>query len=360
MRITVIGAGNAGSTIAADLSIKGHEVTLLKTSNSLHNEHFDYLKRNAKITIEELGKETTAHLSCVTTDFAQGITQETQLIIVFVQTNYHEEIIRRIAPFLHDGQIVLFEPGYLSTAYLLNHTDKKVISVEAESSPIDCRIMSPGHCSVLFKNVRNPIGVYPNHNSAETMKKLDSLGYNFVLLDSVVEAALHNPNLIVHTIGAIMSVPRIEYSQGEYWMYKEVFTPKVWNLVESLDREKKSVLKALGLKEIKYVDACKFRNFIDDDIDSKEAFFDYAYNHSPKGPSVPDSRYITEDVSQGLCLLESLGRMLNIQTSVTSSLINISSAMLECDFRQLGRTIDRLKADTFSKIKNDIEICRGK
>ena len=30
MKITIVGAGNGGSAIAADLTLKGHEVTLLK------------------------------------------------------------------------------------------------------------------------------------------------------------------------------------------------------------------------------------------------------------------------------------------------------------------------------------------
>ncbi len=354
MNITIIGAGNAGSTVAADLTLKGHTVTLLKTSDKLHNEHFEYVRKNGKISIEELGKERVAHLSLVTTEYSKAITPETELIIVYVQTNYHEEIIKKMAPFLRDNQMILFEPGYLSTAYLLQNTDKNVISIEAESSPIDCRITRPGHCTVLFKNVRNPIGVYPSEKTEEILKRLEPLEFNFVKLDSVIEAALHNPNLIVHTVGAIMSTPRIEYTKGEYWMYKEVFTPKVWNLVEKLDKEKMEVLQALGLKKLRYVDACKFRNFMDDDIDATEAFFDYAYNHSPKGPAVPDSRYITEDVSQGLCLLESLGQSLNVNTKVTTALIDLSSALLDYDFRQNGRNIEKLGEKVLETIIKDI------
>ena len=354
MNITIIGAGNAGSTVAADLTLKGHTVTLLKTSDKLHNEHFEYVRKNGKISIEELGKERVAHLSLVTTEYSKAITPETELIIVYVQTNYHEEIIKKMAPFLRDNQMILFEPGYLSTAYLLQNTDKNVISIEAESSPIDCRITRSGHCTVLFKNVRNPIGVYPSEKTEEILKRLEPLEFNFVKLDSVIEAALHNPNLIVHTVGAIMSTPRIEYTKGEYWMYKEVFTPKVWNLVEKLDKEKMEVLQALGLKKLRYVDACKFRNFMDDDIDATEAFFDYAYNHSPKGPAVPDSRYITEDVSQGLCLLESLGQSLNVNTKVTTALIDLSSALLDYDFRQNGRNIEKLGEKVLETIIKDI------
>ena len=47
MKIAVIGTGNVGVAFAADLSIKGHEVTLLKTS-SYKSDAFDRLIKNGK------------------------------------------------------------------------------------------------------------------------------------------------------------------------------------------------------------------------------------------------------------------------------------------------------------------------
>ena len=39
--------------MAADMSLRGHDVTLIKTSNYLHNENFQYLlKNNGKISAE--------------------------------------------------------------------------------------------------------------------------------------------------------------------------------------------------------------------------------------------------------------------------------------------------------------------
>ena len=35
MKITILGAGNMGCANAADLTLKGHEVTLVKTSHSM-------------------------------------------------------------------------------------------------------------------------------------------------------------------------------------------------------------------------------------------------------------------------------------------------------------------------------------
>ena len=83
------------------------------------------------------------------------------MIIIYVQTNYHEDVIERIFPFMNEDQIVLLEPGYLSTAYFLKHERKKTFTiVEAQSSPIDCRIIEPGKVKVLFKNVRNPVAIF--------------------------------------------------------------------------------------------------------------------------------------------------------------------------------------------------------
>lgn len=356
MNICIIGTGNAGTTVGADLSLKGHRITLLKTSNALHNENFDYLQKNKSVQIEGLnGEVRTAHYYKVTRDLPEALTSDVELVIVYVQTNYHESVIKMIEPYLHDGEMIMFEPGYCSTAYLLKHSEKKLISIEAESSPIDCRIVAPGKCKELFRNVRNPIGVYPQEKARELLDKLSVLGYNFTLLNSVIEAGLHNPNLIVHTVGAIMSIPRIEYVKGKgYKMYKEVFTPSVWNLVLSLDAEKMAILSHLGLDPVSYVEACKYRNSENLDVDATEIFFDYAINHSPDGPNISDSRYVTEDVPQGLCLLESLGLKLGIPTPTCSSLINIASTCLKRDFRSEGRNISAL-GEGFSMLYSYLE-----
>ena len=76
---------------------------------------------------------------------------------------------------LEDNQIVLINPGYLSTAYFLKYCTKNLIIAEAESSFIDGRIMEPGYFQVGFRNVRNPIGIYPKQRMNEAIEKLDKL-----------------------------------------------------------------------------------------------------------------------------------------------------------------------------------------
>ena len=352
MRITVAGAGNGGTTIAADLTLKGHQVTLLKTSDRMHSEHFrKLLDGDGQVVFHGLDGTRTAHIHSVTTSFEDALSGIPDLVILYVQTNYHEPVIRKLAPYLKKEQVVLLEPGYLSSASFLKYCGSSCpVLVEAESSPVDCRVVAPGEVRVFFRNVRNPIGVYPASRRSATLRFLEPLGYSFAPLDSVAEAALHNPNLIVHTIGAIMSIPRIEYTDGDYWMYKEVFTPSIWNLVEQLDQEKMAVLQALGLRRLSYVEACKYRNAQDLSENARDVFQDFASHHSISGPHESDSRYITEDVPEGLVLLESLGQELGMKTPVCSALIEIASACLQVDFRMTGRTLDRLGRREVSEI----------
>lgn len=351
MKITVVGAGNAGTTIAADLSLKGHKVTLLKTSNSIHNENFNHIISNDyKIKIIRNNQIKEAKLYLATNDYEEAL-NDSEIIILYVQTNYQENVIKKMSPYLKQ-QIILIEPGYLATLFFIKHCKWEGLTlIEAESSPIDCRIINPGEVKILFENVKNPIGIFPKEKSQNALIKLKTLGYNFIKTTNIIEAALHNPNLIVHTVGAFMSIPRIEYTNGEdYWMYKEVFTPSVWNIVKGLDNEKMNIMEKLGCERVSYVEACKIRNSTNSFLDAEKVFFDYAQNHSPCGPNISNSRYLVEDVPEGLVLLESLGKILGIDTPVCSSLINLSSLSLNKNFRQEGRSIERIGKEAFQGI----------
>ncbi|NLL45316.1 MAG: NAD(P)-binding domain-containing protein [Clostridiales bacterium] len=354
MKISILGAGNGGTAVAAELSLHGHEVSLVKTSNAMHDQNFNYLLENGgTVNLVEDGKTRTAKIKHITRELSH-ITKS-EVVIVYIQTNYHEDLIKRIKPYLRDGQILLLNPGYLSSAYVLRHcSDIDLTICEAQSSFLDCRISEPGTIKIGFRNVRNPLGIYPVSRIEESKEILDKLGFPFVYLPSVIEAALHNPNLIVHTVGAIMSIPRIEKTKGDYCMYHEVFTPSVWRILEALDKEKMDVMEKLGCERISYVEACKYRNTLDESRDAKEVFFWYAGMPTrARGPLTVDSRYISEDVPQGLVLLETLGSKYNVSTPICTALIDIASAALGRDLRLEGRTLERLGEDIIGSILQD-------
>ncbi|MGI6240287.1 MAG: 2-dehydropantoate 2-reductase N-terminal domain-containing protein, partial [Christensenellales bacterium] len=69
MRICVLGAGNSGTAVAAELSLRGHAVTLIKTSRAMHDANFEHLTASGgEVTLIEKGKETRARIAHVTRD----------------------------------------------------------------------------------------------------------------------------------------------------------------------------------------------------------------------------------------------------------------------------------------------------
>lgn len=120
MRVAVVGAGNGGCAVAADMAFRGVNVTLVKTSNAMHDDNFEYLQKNdGKMTLLDFGENGSmnpqdleivrkeGHISNVTRDLS--VLTEMDVIIVYIQTNYHEELIQRMAPFIRDGQILLID-----------------------------------------------------------------------------------------------------------------------------------------------------------------------------------------------------------------------------------------------------------
>jgi opine dehydrogenase len=145
-----------------------------------------------------------------------------------------------------------------------------------------------------------------------------------------------------------MSANRIEYTKGEFWMYREAFTPSIWNLIKQLDKEKNDVIEKFGGERINYLDACKFRNESDLSKDSLSVFNSYAEDGGPKGPATIYGRYLFEDVANGLVLLKSLGKKVGIDTPICDALITIASALVNEDFEQNGHTLKNLHLDHLS------------
>ena len=344
MRVTIVGAGNGGYSHAFKIAEAGHDVTLLKTSTSMHDASFEAVLSNGGIwAVDDTnnGKKSFQPTKA-TRDFEQCISSA-EVIIVITQSLQHEALAQNIGPLLKDNQLVIVMPGYLGSLYFRKHcSSEAVLFAEGESLPFDARIIEAGTVNIIFKNTRNPLGFMPIAQKDAGLEIAGSLLDRFYLRQNIVESALHNPNLIVHTIGAIMNASRIEHSQGEFWVYREAFTPSILNLVTDLDSEKMKILEVFGLPQQPFHESFRFRTFEDLSADSQTVLQSYAMGGSPKGPSEVNNRYIYEDVPMGLCLMSSIGEKFCIQTPITDALISIASSLLKRDFWSEGRTLASL------------------
>lgn len=345
MKFTIIGCGNSGLIHAAKLYEKGHEVALLKTSNT-NGRFFDIIREENGFkvkddTIQGNGHSFFVKPSLITRNVKEAV-QFADVIMVMTTTLQHEFVAELIAPYVHDGQIITLVPGYMGCLLLKKYIKKDVTYSEWETTAYNGRIMNQEYVRISFYNPRNAISVLPVNRTQQVLdifsQCFDNTKYT---RRHILESAFHNPNMIVHPIGILFSASRIEYSNGEFWMYREAFTPSVVNVIKAFDVQKNKVLQAFDCEPLDYFEAAKWRNEEDLSIDAMTVFRSFA-DSSNKGPSFINHRYLLEDVPMGLGLYISVAKLLGVDTSIQEGIASLASALLNKDLKSEARTIQYL------------------
>jgi opine dehydrogenase len=335
-RIAVIGAGNGGHAAAAHMALKGFAVRFYELPRFAEN--LRPAQERGGIELTGVVGEGFARPEVITTDMAKAITGATHVLVV-TQALAHEEVARMCAPHVEADQTILILPGSGGSLQFANTframgVEHKVYLAETVTLPYACRLRGPAHVHVHQGSaVREVFASLPAKDNQAVLEAVRPAYPMLTPMTHVIEVALYNPNILLHPIGVIFSLGRIEYSQGEFWMYKEGFTPSVMKILHALEAEKKALLRALDLEPVGF-----------------EAFYTYRYEKdwsdfaavASKGPATANTRYITEDIPIGMVFWASLGELLGVPTPTARALIHISSVIHDTDYWEGGRTVERL------------------
>jgi len=272
-----------------------------------------------------------------------------------VVANYQEDLARKIGRYFRKNQLLIVAPGYMGSIYFQRHSTDPPILAEGESNPNDAFVQEPGCVKVIFKNVRNCLSYLPAGSTEQGQRIASKICQTYnATRENIVAGAMHNPNMIIHTVGMYAMKPMMDYCDKYHPdevpnMYRDSLgTDFAWSVIHLLDREKMRVLEAYGCESIPYLDACKFRNEEDLSADSRQVFESYKVV-TPEGPRTFDYRYITEDVPCGLVLLSSLGQAAGVPTPTCDHLIQMVNALMGRDFYGEGRTLETLGIGDLSK-----------
>jgi opine dehydrogenase len=335
-RIAVIGAGNGGHAMAAHMTLKGFPVHFYEMPRFADN--LRPAQERGGIELTGVVGEGFMQPELMTTDMAEAVRGASH-IFVTTQALGHEEVAELCAPYLEENQTVILFPGSggsLQFAKTLRDAGvtQKVYLAETVTLPYACRLQGPAHINVHHGSaVQDVIAAFPAVDNDALIEAARAAYPNLTATTHALEVALYNPNILLHPIGVIFNVGRIEFSKGEFWMYKEGFTPSVMKLLHSLEEEKMALLRALGLEPVRFEDFYEYRY--------QEKWADFSKVAS-KGPTSANTRYISEDIPIGMVLWASLGDLLGVPTPTARSLIHVSSVIHDTDYWQGGRTVEKL------------------
>lgn len=335
-KIAVIGAGDSGHAMAADLTLAGFDVTLYEMHEFKAN--IGPIITRGGIEITGVARTGFAKISKATSDIADAIKDASHIMVV-TQTLAHETVAELCAPHLKDGHRIMLFPGSGGTLQFAKTlkdkgVSKKILLAEALTCPYACRRKGPALIHVhRLTGPENPAAALPATDTAQIIDELKPLYPALLPAKNVLEAALYNPNNVIHAVGVLLNAARIEFSKGDFWLYREGITPAVWTLLDAVDKEKKAVLEKLGLPILSYNEMALKVMGVD---------FERFAALSSKGPSNLGSRYVTEDVPMGMVFTASLGELIGVDTPNYKAIIKIFSAISKVDYWEMGRTAERV------------------
>ena len=350
MRITVIGCGHGAFATAADLSSRGHEITLY--ADKAHSEYFDAIREERKIYLTGCGHDEHVQLANVTNEIAEALS-DSELIVPVIAANAHESVALELAPHLRDNDRILLVPGStggaLVFARILGERSKarNLRIAEFHTLPYACRKFGGEGKRLSGVHLLLEVGVlfvacFPARYNSEMFEIAGRLYPSAVLMRDVLETSLNNGNATTHPAPVVLNAGKIEY-YGRHFHYEEGITPSVARVIQQIDDERKDICRAYGY----------------DALDVKDRLYRMGYTHNKdsvydairsskdvflplEGPNDLSGRYLTEDAPFSLVAMAEIGRQAGVRTDAMDSIITLASILRKDNFRKTGLTLDRL------------------
>ena len=345
-RVAILGAGNGGITAAADLTIRGFEVSLFELPK--FGKTIELLRQSGQLTLKSDEGATKVKIDLLTTDIAEAV-KDAQVVMLTIPINYIEDFARVCAPVINTDQIVLIHTAAcMGAARFINTARKMGINREYKIGELNTlaygtrAFPDTGEIKLWLRVRHLYFAAYPSRHTSELIGPCQQIYDCIVPAENMWEVALTNGNPEPHCI-SLFNAGRIEYSKGEFYLYKEGITPHTVNIIHQICKERLALGKALGFELDDALVARLKRGYFSEGPGS----LDVKFNTSPifpnvKGPVSLESRYFTEDMANGLALYVSLGKALNVPTPASESIVILGGFLLQRDFMSESVTLEEL------------------
>lgn len=340
--LAVLGGGHGARTVAADMTLAGHEVRLFEFEKFHENVAEIFEKRT--IAISGKARNGIAKLALATHDIAEAI-DGAELIVIIVPALYHRVYADLLTSCLKGGENIVLIPGTFGSLEFLTNVRARgckadITVTELDTLPYATRVVGPAAVKVFHALPVFGAGVLPSVRSDEVLPMLQDLYPGVGKFRDVLEAGLSNCNPVIHPLGVLMNAGRIEYSRGEFYYYEEGITPSTARAMEALDEERLAIGRKLGLNMLGQAEALHAVDY-GPKGDLWETLKGSKGLTPIKGPTSLSNRYVTEDIPIGLVCWSQLGEMIGVPTPLMRATIEIGIAVSGENYWETGRTIDR-------------------
>lgn len=346
----IIGGGNGGQAIAGHLSIRGEKVRL-----------FDVVPE----TVEEINKkggirlyhavEGFGELEFATTSMEKAIDGAENIMIV-LPSLYHEDIAKKMIPYLKDGMTVFLHPesscGAISFRKVMDDLgcSAKIVLGAAGTLLYSVRIQTPGDVYVYGIKSEVPMAALPASDNDKLAEAIRPALPWFVLVKNTLMTSLGNINAMMHPAPMLLNTSRIEADPFvPFQYYWEGMTPSIGKYVEAMDKERIAVAKELEIE---------LRSIREDYVamyecgDKNTPLYQLCKNN-PGYEGIMTSntlatRYVLEDIPFSLEPIQALAKVAGVPTPKIDAIVTLARTILG-DKMQVGRNAQTMGIENLTK-----------
>lgn len=333
--VFVCGAGHQGFSMAAHLTLNGVETSLWNRTQKNIQEVLDSGVIHCSGVVNgdaEISKVSTK-IQDVVSDF----------VMVTTPSSAHKDIAKALAPYVKPDMVIILNPGRtfgaIDFAEELKRQGVKELPQIAETQTIvyTCRKSGPNSAVILALKNDVEIAAISGSDINYIMNRMpDCLKPYFKAVDSVALTSLSNVGMVLHCAPVMLNIGWIECEKVEFKYYYDGISRSVAHLLEKIDGERLAVAKAAGFP-VESVKEWLERTYLVSGNDLYECIRNNDAYREIDAPPTINSRYIFEDVPNGLVPVETMGRELGVPTPNITTIIDLACSVMEANYRKSGR-----------------------
>lgn len=345
MKIAVLGAGGGGLAVAYEWASHGHEVALY--AQQAHEDHLLGVRQLGGIQAEGV-LEGFVSLQAVTTNIAEAL-DGAEVVFIVGPAYATEPLGRDTRGHLRPGMTVVVCPsscvGSLAfkRAAGLDLHDESIVVGETSTLPYAARATMQGSVRIFHRfDVGLSAAAAPRSSTPHLLEVLRQVYSNTEEAAGIFQTTLQNGNPVIHPAVTLLNAALIERTGGDFMFYEEGVTESVGRLMKSVDDERLSVARALGVEILSEPEIGVRQGYM------SETNYSTGYSTAPgfrgiKAQDELDHRYLTEDVGYSLVFLADLAKHLSVPTPTIEAVIHIASIVAGTDFATEGaRTMEKM------------------